>query len=80
MVPLYYNLRSLWARRLVTGLTVLGLGLVVFIFASVLMLSHGIERALAAGGSPEDLVVLRPGATAEIVSAVERDAAAAIAA
>jgi len=39
MVPLFYNARSLWARRLSTGLTVVGLGLVVFVFSSVLMLA-----------------------------------------
>ncbi|MFY0576729.1 hypothetical protein ACN28S_22470 [Cystobacter fuscus] len=49
MIPLYYNTRSLWARRLSTGLTVVGLGLVVFVFAAVLMLANGIESALASG-------------------------------
>lgn len=72
-IPLYYSVRSLWARRLSTGLTVLGLGLVVFVLAAVLMLSHGIEAALASGGSPDNLVALREGADTEIVSAVERE-------
>ena len=65
MIPLYYNVRSLWTRRLSTGATVLGLGLVVFVFAAVLMLSHGIENALRAGGRPDNVVVLRQGATAK---------------
>ncbi|XXF78820.1 ABC transporter permease [Myxococcaceae bacterium GXIMD 01537] len=74
MVPLYYNVRSLWARRLSTGLTVLGLALVVFVFAAVLMLARGIESALASGGDPANVVLLREGATSELVSSVERDA------
>jgi hypothetical protein len=74
MVPLYYNARSLWARRLSTSLTVLGLGLVVFVFAAVLMLARGIESALASGGDPANVVLLREGATGELVSSVERDA------
>ncbi|NMO20863.1 ABC transporter permease [Pyxidicoccus fallax] len=74
MVPLFYNARSLWARRLSTGLTVLGLGLVVFVFSAVLMLANGIESALAAGGDPANAVILRKGATSELVSGVERDA------
>jgi hypothetical protein len=74
MVPLYYNARSLLARRLSTGLTVLGLGLVVFVFSSVLMLANGIEAALAAGGDPANAVLLRKGATSELVSGLERDA------
>lgn len=75
MVPLFYNARSLWARRLSTGLTVVGLGLVVFVFSAVLMLANGIESALAAGGDPANAVVLRKGATGELVSGVDRDAA-----
>lgn len=74
MIPIYYSVRSLWVRRLSTGLTVLGLALVVFVFAAVLMLSHGIQAALASGGSPLNVVVLRDGATNEIVSLVSRDA------
>ncbi|MBZ4418091.1 ABC transporter permease [Myxococcus sp. RHSTA-1-4] len=74
MVPLYYNARSLWARRLSTSLTVLGLGLVVFVFSAVLMLANGIESALASGGDPANAVILRKGATSELVSGVERDA------
>lgn len=79
MVPLYYHARSLWTRRLSTGLTVGGLGLVVFVFAAVLMLSRGIEVALAAGGSPDNAVVLRKGATAEVVSGLDRGAVRALA-
>ncbi len=73
VVPLYYNVRSLWARRLSTVVSVVGLSLVVFVFASVLMLSHGIEEALRSGGSPDNVVLLREGATAEITSIVARE-------
>ena len=79
MVPLFYNARSLWARRLSTGLTVLGLGLVVFVFSAVLMLANGIESALASGGDAANAVMLRKGATGELVSGVERDAVRALA-
>jgi putative ABC transport system permease protein len=74
MVPLYYNTRSLWARRLSTGLSIVGLGLVVFVFAAVLMLARGIEAALAAGGDPGNVVLLREGSDSELGSFVERDA------
>lgn len=73
MVPLFYNVRSLWARRVSTVASVLGLSLVVFVFAAVLMLSHGIEAALRSGGSPVNAVVLREGAETEIASLVPRD-------
>ncbi|WNG26849.1 ABC transporter permease [Cystobacter fuscus] len=74
MIPLYYNTRSLWARRLSTGLTVVGLGLVVFVFAAVLMLANGIESALASGGDPRNVVLLNKGSTSELMSSVGRDA------
>ncbi|MBN1203870.1 MAG: ABC transporter permease [Myxococcaceae bacterium] len=74
MVPLYYNTRSLWGRRLSTGLTVMGLGLVVFVFAAVLMLARGIEAALSAGGDPSNVVLLREGTDSELGSFMERDA------
>lgn len=73
MVPVYYNVRSLWARRVSTLASVLGLSLVVFVFAAVLMLSHGIEEALRSGGSPANAVLLREGALSEIASIVPRE-------
>jgi ABC-type lipoprotein release transport system permease subunit len=78
MIPFYYNARSLFARRISTGATVVGLGLVVFVFAAVLMLSNGIESALRSGGRADNVVLLREGATSEIVSALDRDAVRAI--
>jgi hypothetical protein len=73
VIPVYYNVRSLAARRASTLATVTGLGLVTFVFASVFMLSHGIEAALSSGGRTDNAVVLRQGATAEVVSTVDRD-------
>ena len=40
-VPLAYSVRNLAARRLTTALTVAGMALVVFVFATVLMLEAG---------------------------------------
>src|SRR5688500_13996094 len=74
MIPLYYNVRSLWARRLSTGLTVVGLGLVVFVFAAVLMLANGIESALESGGDPRNVILLGKGSTSELMSNVDREA------
>ncbi|MCK9376480.1 MAG: hypothetical protein M0P73_10035 [Syntrophobacterales bacterium] len=49
-IPLSYSYRNLLARRLTTFLTALGMALVVFVFAAVLMLSEGLRRTLAATG------------------------------
>ena len=69
-VPVTYNLRSLLVRKVSTALTALGLALVVFVFATVLMLGRGIEQTLAASGSRDNVKVLRKGAQSEIQSGV----------
>lgn len=45
-IPLSYTWRSLWTRRLTTVLTLGGIALVVFVFAAVLMLAHGVEKKI----------------------------------
>ena len=41
-IPLSYTLRNLAARKLTTVLTAGGMALVVFVFATVLMLEEGL--------------------------------------
>ena len=45
-VPVIYNVRSLGVRRWTTGVTALGLALVVFVFTTVLMLAAGVRETL----------------------------------
>jgi putative ABC transport system permease protein len=71
MIPVKYNLRSLGNRKTTTFATALGIGLVVFVFASVLMLSTGIHRALSTSGKPDIAIVIRKGSDAELSSAIE---------
>lgn len=78
-IPLSYVVRNLWVRRVTTVLTAAGMALVVFVFATVLMMSEGIKATLVATGSPDNVIVLRKGAGAEINSAISRDQAAVIA-
>ncbi|MBD3298821.1 MAG: ABC transporter permease, partial [candidate division Zixibacteria bacterium] len=54
-----YTLRNLLTRRLTTTLTVLGLGLVVFVFAAVLMMANGLEETLVESGSSNNAIVVR---------------------
>jgi putative ABC transport system permease protein len=74
-IPLTYISRNLWARRLTTGLTAGGLALVVFVFATVLMLDAGLKRTLVTTGEHDNVVVIRKGAETEIQSGVSRDQA-----
>jgi len=55
---------------------VAGMALVVFAFASVMMLAAGLEKTLVETGSAENVVVIRRGAGTEVQSGVERNQAA----
>jgi ABC-type antimicrobial peptide transport system permease subunit len=72
-IPFTYNIRNLWNRRLTTTLTVVGIALVVFVFAAVLMLAQGVEDTMVATGSDDNVIILRKGSTSELLSAVGRD-------
>jgi len=78
LVPLTYNLRSLLVRRGPTILTILGIAATVATVAGVLALQQGFASLYAETGRADLAVVLRPGATAEGVSAFSREGAARI--
>ncbi|MFL5391326.1 MAG: ABC transporter permease [Myxococcales bacterium] len=75
MIPLSYNVRSILRRRVSAVATIIGLGLVVFVFAAVLMLARGVEETLKSTGSPHNAILLRKGSTTELTSFVPREAA-----
>jgi ABC-type lipoprotein release transport system permease subunit len=73
---LEYSLRNLWARKLTTSLTAAGMALVVFVFATVLMLAEGLERTLVQTGSEDNVVVIRRSSETEVQSQIDRSQAA----
>ena len=75
-IPLAYNFRNLWTRRLTTGLTISGMALVVFVFAAMLMLAAGIRKTLVETGSYDNVVFLRKGSGSEVLSGMDRQQAA----
>jgi len=75
-IPFSYVVRNLAARRLTTLLTAGGMALVVYVFATVLMLAAGLERTLVATGADDNVVVIRRSAQSEVQSGVERSQAA----
>lgn len=74
-IPLRYIARNLWARRLTTCLTAAGLALVVFVFATVLMLGEGLRTTMVSTGEADKVVLIRRSAETEVQSAVARDQA-----
>ena len=59
LVPLSYNVRSLWVRRSATILTVLGIGATVAVLAAMLSLQQGFARLFTQGGRTDVAVILR---------------------
>ena len=78
-IPFRYIFRSFAARRLTTAMTVLGIGLVVFVFAAVLMMAHGLRQTLRTTGSDENVLILRKAANSETLSILDRNIATLIA-
>lgn len=52
--------------------------LVVFVFASILMLAEGLRKTLVETGSYDNVIVIRKGSNSEVQSSVDRDSAAII--
>jgi len=76
VIPFTYVVRNLAARRLTTALTAGGMALVVYVFATVLMLAAGLEQTLVATGSDDNVVVIRKGSQTEVQSGIDRRQAA----
>jgi ABC-type lipoprotein release transport system permease subunit len=74
-IPLSYTFRSLWTRKLTTALTIGGISLVVFVFSAMLMMAYGVEKTLVETGSPDNVIMIRKQAQAELQSQIDRDAA-----
>ncbi|MBF0557389.1 MAG: ABC transporter permease [Nitrospirae bacterium] len=77
-IPFSYSIRNLFTRRLTTVLTIAGMALVVFVFASILMLAEGLKKTLVQTGSYDNVVVIRKGSNSEVQSGVDRISASII--
>lgn len=71
----YYSFRNLFTRRLTTFLTAGGMALVIFVFASILMLAEGLEKTLVETGSFDNVVVIRRSSQSEVQSGIHRSQA-----
>lgn len=71
MIPLSYNVRSLFVRKTTTIATALGIGLVVFVLSSSLMLGQGIRNTLVSNGSGNRAIVIRKGSDTEMASGID---------
>jgi len=73
-IPLKYNLRNLFQRRVSTVMTVFVVCLVVTVFLFVLALWQGVSRTLSVTASTRNVITMRVGSQAEMQSVVTKDA------
>ncbi len=72
-IPLSYNLNSLRLRWTSTVVAVLGIAGTVGVFVAVLSMARGFKATLVSSGSARNAIVLRGGATAEMMSGIGLD-------
>ncbi len=72
-IPISYNIRNLVERKTTTVMTALGIALTVAVLLAVLALVEGLRTSLAATGNPLHVLVMRQGATSELVSVITRE-------
>jgi putative ABC transport system permease protein len=69
-IPVIYNLRSVRARWVSSIVAVLGIAGTVGVFVAMLSLAHGFRATLVASGSEDNALLMRAGATAEMMSGI----------
>jgi putative ABC transport system permease protein len=70
-LPLSYNVRSVRARWTVALLALVGIALVVAVFAVLMAMSQGFAAALRGTGRADNVIVVSRGSNSEVVSFVE---------
>jgi putative ABC transport system permease protein len=68
-----YSFRNIFKRRLTSALTITGMALVVFVFAAVLMMSHGLETTLVDTGMDDNVTIIMKSSETEIQSVMPID-------
>jgi putative ABC transport system permease protein len=70
-IPFIYNFRSVKARWTSSIVAVLGIAGTVGVFVAMLSLARGFRATLVASGSDDNAIVLRAGATSEMMSGIK---------
>lgn len=73
-IPLIYSFRSIAVRKGSSAMAIAGIALVVIVFIALLALADGFRKAVETSGRPDNLIILRKGADAELQSQVTREA------
>jgi putative ABC transport system permease protein len=73
-IPVIYNFRSVRARWTSAIVAVAGIAGTVGVFVAMMSLARGFRATLVSSGSEDNAIVMRAGATAEMMSGVDLDA------
>src|SRR5262245_42384021 len=73
VLPLTYNIRSLYVRRKMTALAVVGIALVIAVLIVLIAMANGFRVALGATGSTANAIVTQRGSNSELTSSIGRD-------
>ena len=68
MIPIKYNVRSLFVRKANTLMTIVSIAFVVLVYVGVLALGAGLRVAFTTSGDSSTLIVLRDGTNTEVES------------
>src|SRR5437899_5955336 len=69
-IPVIYNVRSVRARWTSAIVAVLGIAGTVGVFVAMLSLARGFKATLVASGAADNAIVMRAGATSEMMSGI----------
>ena len=72
-IPVIYNFRSVKARWTSAIVAVLGIAGTVGVFVAMLSLARGFRATLVSSGSVDNAIVMRAGATSEMMSGIALD-------
>ncbi len=70
MIPANYTIRNIVKHKITSALTVLGVSLVVFVFAGSMMLTNGLKKTLVSTGADNNVIVIRKAAQTEVQSII----------
>jgi len=75
MIPASYTFRNILQHKITSALTILGISLVVFVFAGSLMLSQGLKATLVSTGTDGNVIAIRQASQTEVQSIINYDQA-----
>ena len=71
-IPLKYNIRNLFVRKVSTTMTVFSIALVITVFITVMALATGLDKTFISSGDDRNVLVIRKSSQVETNSTVTR--------